>query len=107
MPQRSDAQRDSRYVQGGLSEKRNNRIGWWDRYPLPRSADDIALTITPTYNRRPELLAYDVYGKTSLGWLVLSYNNISDINEEFVTGAQIVLPSVRRVVTEILTKVPA
>lgn len=107
MPLRSDTQRDSRYVQGGLTEKRGSRVGWWDRFPIPRAEDDIALTITPKYNRRPDLLAYDVYGKTTLTWLVLQYNNINDVNVEFATGSQITLPSVRRVMTEILTKVPA
>ena len=93
----------SRYVQGGLTDVFQNRLGWWDGYVLTTAPDDIKFVLEAKYNTRPDLLAYDMYGKSTLQWLVLQYNLIVDINTEFVTGVQIVLPSKSRVFQSILT----
>lgn len=93
----------SRYVQGGLTDVFVNRTGWWDGYELASATDDIKLVLTPKYNTRPDLLAYDMYGKSTLMWLVLQYNLIVDINTEFVTGVTVILPSKSRVFSSILT----
>lgn len=104
MAVRSDQVREGRYVQGGTPEQFRNRLGWWERQVFPRSRTDIQLTLTPRYAFRPDLLAFDVYGKSSLAWVILQYNNIVDINEEFAEGKQILVPTRARVVTEFLTR---
>ncbi len=93
----------SRYVQGGLTDVFANRLGWWDAYQLLSATDDVTFVLTARYHQRPDLLAFDMYGKSTLMWLVLQYNLIVDVNEEFVTGAQVTLPSKSRVFTSILT----
>lgn len=92
----------SRYVQGGVTDVYNNRLGWWEAFTISPAADDISLTLDSKYNTRPDLLAYDMYGKSILMWIVLQYNNIVDINEEFITGATITIPSKSRVFSSIL-----
>lgn len=91
-----------RYTQGGLVDRYNNRLGWWERTPLPRQSDDIRFIVTGKYVARPDLIAFDVYQQVSLMWLVLQYNNIVDVNEELISGASLVLPSPRRVAVTIL-----
>jgi hypothetical protein len=93
-----------RYTQGGLVDKFQNRLGWWERLPLERQTDDLRFPISKEYEGRPDLVAHRVYKRATLAWLVLQYNNIVDINTEFVTGRTLVLPSQQRVQTSILTK---
>jgi len=100
----SAEQSKSRYVQGGRVDRFQNRLGWWERFPLPRSSDDITFPITRQFDRRPDLVAFQVYGQVSLMWLVLQYNSIVDINTEFIAGKSIILPTFERTQTQILTK---
>ena len=37
--------RNSRYVQGGETDRYANRLGWWERRAMPRQDDDIRYTI--------------------------------------------------------------
>ncbi len=102
----STDEQNSRYVQGGETDRLPNRLDWWERRNFDRRDDDIKLTLSIRYNLRPDLLSFDLYGTPNLAWLILQYNNIVDINEEFITGKQIVVPSEPRVQSEILTKQP-
>lgn len=94
---------NSRYVQGGLTDVYPNRLGWWERSAPVFATDDIMITLQAKYNTRPDLLAYDLYGKAVLAWVVLWYNTIVDINTEFVTGASLRCPSRSRLYSSILT----
>jgi hypothetical protein len=98
--------RDGRYVQGGDTDQLPDRLGWWERKLLTTSTSDIAVLIQPQFHQRPDKMAAVVYGKSSLMWLVLQYNNIIDVNVEFVTGATIMLPPPSRVQRELLTRSP-
>lgn len=101
----SSKNRNSRYVQGSTSiDQYNNRLGWCERKVFEKSFTDITVTILPNEEHKPDFLAYRVYGRESLMWLVLQYNNIVDITEEFIAGVELVLPSPDRVMREILTK---
>lgn len=91
-------------MQGGTTEKYSKRIGWWERAPLARRSDDIHYVIADYQARRPDLVAKDVYGQVRLAWLVLQYNNIVDIETEFVAGKELLLPTQRRVIAEITTR---
>ena len=101
MAGRSDTASGGRYVQGGSTVKFPKRIGWWERKELPVDTSDVAITITTRYHKRPDLLAFDAYGSSRLAWLVLQFNNIVDLNEEFVAGKVIKLPTKSRVLTEL------
>ena len=102
-PTKSTDNPTCRYVQGGTTDVYADRLGWWEGRSLTTAPDDISFVLQSKYNTRPDLLAYDMYGKANLAWLVLQYNAIVDIEEEFVTGAQMVLPSAARVFSSIMT----
>ena len=96
--------RNSRYTQGGTTDRYPNRLGFWDRRSIPESDTDITVVIQTSEDRRPDLVAYNIYGQSELQWLVLQYNNIVDIETEFTAGTEIRLPEPRRVTLDILTQ---
>lgn len=102
-PARSNQLPQGRYNIGGKTESLPTRLGWWDRKIMSKSSTDVSITITPRYATRPDLLAYDLYGSASLMWVVLQFNSIIDINEEFKVGSEITVPSKSRLFTQILT----
>lgn len=62
--------------------------------PIPKLADDVVLTINQTYNMRPDLLAYDLYGDSDLWWVFAQRNPNVLINPllDFKVGTTIFLP---------------
>lgn len=86
-----------RYTKGGTVEQFDNRLGFWERKNFTDSPTDTLITLTPKYDQRPDLLAFDAYGKSSYAWVILQYNNILDPVGEFVVGAKIRLPSAQRI----------
>lgn len=99
---KSNTNGKTRYAYGGGTADFGDRLGWWERTVFPTSNTDVTVKITSKYSKRPDLVAYDYFGTTSLMWLVLQYNNILDINTEFVEGAAITLPTKTRVFSDIL-----
>lgn len=102
--QRSDQQKGGRYVQGGTSDVSGNRIGWWERKVFTKSPTDIVYTITSRYANRPDLLAYEMYGRASLQWFIMQYNAVSDLYQDFNEGDVILLPDRGRLFGELLTQ---
>lgn len=96
--------RKSRLVQGGTTDRYAKRLGWWERKTFERSDTDIRVTIQPREEFRPDLVAYRIYEDPQLAWMVLQYNSIIDIQTEFVVGAELILPSPRRVQLDVLTQ---
>lgn len=94
----------SRYVQGGIVEEFTRRLGWWERRIFSRKVDDFRYTILPSENRRPDLVARKFYGTESYMWMVLQFNNIVDIEDEFKGGKEIMLPTEKRVLEQIAVK---
>lgn len=99
----STGNREGRYTQGGTSTQ-TDRLRWWERRIIPYSDDDMFIVISNRYHRRPDVLAFDMYRKAKYQWLVLQYNNIVDVNTEFVVGTTVRLPSLARVQREIMTR---
>lgn len=99
----SSKQGEGRYVQGGTVTNVGKRLSWWERRVYASSPTDVKLTLIAKYNRRPDLLAYDLYGKSNLQWFILQYNTISDITT-FEQGLQLVLPTRSRLFSELLAK---
>lgn len=89
----------SRYVLGGSTDSTTQFLNWWDRKLIPPAPDDIPLVIARKYNRKPWLMAFDLYGKAKDQWIILQFNNIVDINTEFVQGARIKVPTAQRILT--------
>lgn len=61
---------------------------------IPKLADDILFTITPTYEYRPDNLAYDLYGNANLWWVfaMRNKNTLVDPVWDFKAGVKIYLP---------------
>ena len=87
----------SRYVKGGITEQYTTRLGWWERSIFIKQSSDIPFTITPKYEYRPDLVSNDLYGRDDLGWFIMQYNNLIDVNEEFILGTTLTLPSASRI----------
>jgi len=94
----------TRQVQGGLTDVYPTRQGWWERYPMEFKDDDIRYTIPPAFSKRPDKIAYAIYGRATYSWVVLQYNSIVDVNLELVTGKEIRLPTLERLTFDILNK---
>ena len=62
--------------------------------PIPKEADDISFTINTTYQYRPDLLAFDLYGTGNLWWVFYQRNpnTLTAPPLDFVVGKQIFLP---------------
>lgn len=98
--------RNSRYVQGGNTDVFKERLGWWEKRTDIETDQfkDTIFVITKNYEHKPYLVAKIFLGREDLEWLVLQYNNIVDVIEEFVVGREIRIPSKGRVDFNILTK---
>lgn len=98
--------KNSRYLQGGETEVFKERLGWWEkRTDIPNEQfDDTVFVITKKYEYRPYIVAKIFLGREDLEWLILQYNEIVDIMEEFVVGRQIRIPAKSRVNFSITTK---
>lgn len=97
--------KNSRYLQGGTSEAIGDRVRWWEKRKLPEAdISDIVYVVNNTYAGKPDLIAFDMYKRNDLAWIVLQYNNIVDVNTELAEGSVIRLPSQRRLSYQILNK---
>ena len=61
---------------------------------IPKYSDDARFTINETYHLRPDLLAYDLYGTSSLWWVFAQRNpnSLADPLMSFKAGTSIYLP---------------
>ena len=62
--------------------------------PITKYDDDVLFTINETYNRRPDLLAFDLYGDPTLWWVFAQRNPDVLVNPllDFTVGAKIYIP---------------
>jgi hypothetical protein len=61
---------------------------------VPKSPDDVVFTINKTYQYRPDLLAFDLYGDAGLWWVfaMRNPNSIEDPVFDMKIGRAIYLP---------------
>ena len=61
---------------------------------IPKSPDDVVFTINKTYQFRPDLLAFDLYGDAGLWWVfaMRNPNSIEDPVFDMRIGRAIYLP---------------
>jgi hypothetical protein len=61
---------------------------------IPKLADDILFTVNSTYQHRPDLLAFDLYGDANFWWVfaMRNPNTIKDSIFDLRTGTKIYLP---------------
>jgi len=70
---------------------------------IPKKVDDLLMTINETYNLRPDLLAYDLYGDAALWWVFAQRNpnQLQDPLGDFITNTVIYLPQ-KSTLTQVL-----
>lgn len=95
----------SRLLQGGTSSTSGDKVSWWERKNIQvPDGSWFSYTITSKTAGRPDTVAYETYGTTELEWVIIQVNNIIDVNEEFVVGKTIKVPTQQYVLSSILTK---
>ncbi len=64
--------------------------------PIPRGSDDQSMIINQTYQYRPDLLAYDLYGQNQLWWVFYQRNpnTLTTPPWDFEAGKLIYLPKI-------------
>lgn len=64
--------------------------------PIPVQNDDLTFTINLTYQYRPDLLAYDLYGNAGLWWVFYQRNpnTLTKPPFDFVADTFIYLPKI-------------
>lgn len=64
--------------------------------PIPRESDDIYFKLNQTYQYRPDLLAFDLYGQSQLWWVFYQRNPNTLIAPpwDFEAGKSIYLPKI-------------
>jgi len=69
-------------------------LGPMNNRPIPKYADDQQLTITQTYQNRPDLLAQDLYDDAGLWWVFAQRNpnTLVDPIYDFTAGTKIFIP---------------
>ena len=87
----------SNYVTTSVNKK------YLDLYQPPLTIDNLSeettsLVLQPKYNKRPDLLAYDMYGSSRLWWVFAHYNRdtLRDPIMDFISGTKIVAPKTYR-----------
>ena len=70
---------------------------------IPSSSDDFLYTIESQYSRRPDLLAFDLYGSPKLWWVFAQRNpdQIEDPIYDFKIGVTIQLPKKDNVLKDV------
>jgi hypothetical protein len=68
---------------------------------VPRLPDDVLTAIGQTYNHRPDLMAYDLYGNSGFWWVFAARNpnTLFDPIWSFTAGTEIYLPQKRALLT--------
>ena len=69
--------------------------------PLPKANDDILFTINTTFQYRPDLLAFDLYGDAGLWWVFYQRNpnTLQAPPTDFAAGTSIYLPKLETLKT--------
>ncbi len=82
---------DSPYASTSIA---NNKLDLMSYRTFPFEPDDLIYTIDQLYNNRPDLLSYDLYGRSTLWWVFTVRNPdiIKDPVWDFTTGITIYLP---------------
>jgi hypothetical protein len=84
----------SKYSPYYTTSQSNGYLDIWNSSNIPALADDILFTVTKSYEYRPDLLAYDLYGQVNLWWVfaVRNLDTIQDPIFDLQAGTKIYLP---------------
>lgn len=90
---RNDLRQTSRYRRTPITEF---YMDIWVAPTVTESPNDSLFEIDPRYNKRPDLLAYDLYGTVDYWWVFAMRNKdtLVDPINDFLTGTIIYIPSI-------------
>ena len=74
-----------------------------DYRTISKKIDDVIFTITNTYEYRPDMLAYDLYGDSGLWWVFRARNPnaLEDPLLDFRAGVTIYLPKQETLISDL------
>jgi hypothetical protein len=87
----------TRYAVGGTTEYNSVGTGFWTRETLPRRADDSFVVLTEQTAKRLGIVSHQFFGRDTLAWLILQYNNIIEPVEELYPGRVLAIPNPSRI----------
>lgn len=72
----------------------DNYLGLYEPVFEPNLEIYNTITLSSKYDKRPDLLAYELYGQSELWWIFVLYNRdiITDPIFDFVSGLEIKIP---------------
>lgn len=78
-------------------------LGIMANRPVPKKASDQLFTINLTYQYRPDLLAFDLYGDSRLWWVFYQRNpnTLNNPIADFDIGVEIYLPTLETIKTSL------
>lgn len=84
----------SKYSPYYSTDQSNGYLDTWNSISIPTLANDILFTLTKSYEYRPDLLAFDLYGQVNLWWVFAArnLNTIQDPIFDMQAGTKIYLP---------------
>jgi hypothetical protein len=67
----------------------------WNPRSIEASPNDALFELDPRYNKRPDLLSYDLYGTVDYWWVfaIRNMDTLVDPINDFITGTIIYIPS--------------
>ncbi len=86
---------NSPYFSTGQTSKYLEYLDFWNGYYVNPSSDDSIMTLDSKYNKRPDLLSFELYGTPQLWWVFMLRNPdvIKDPINDFLTNITIYTPS--------------
>jgi hypothetical protein len=70
-------------------------LGFWKGIAVLPNSNDMLMILDSKYNKRPDLLSFDLYGTAQLWWVFMIRNPdvIRDPIYDFITGINLYTPS--------------
>ena len=95
--------RNTRYTGGKVTKNRSGDDFLILRRPLEleKSDGDIFVTVTQDQEKRPDLVAQNAYGDSTLWWAIYEFNGIRDPLFDLQAGTQLRIPEIERVLAAI------
>lgn len=94
---------NTRYTNGIVATNRSGKdfLVLRKNLNLDEDSTDTFIIVTQQYQKRPDLVSRDAYGKPELWWAIYEFNNIRDPFFELKAGQILRIPALERVLEAI------
>lgn len=93
----TEQHKKTRYSIGGTTEMNSVGVGFWSRSTLPQRDDDSFVVLTEHTAKHLNIVSQQFFGRDTLAWLIMQYNNIIDPVEELYPGRVLAIPNPSRI----------